>query len=130
MAEITTSARDRAEYMARRLPQKVKSLEGTVEHLNAQHRVMRRNLTKIFGIWNAWFKTLGVIVSFVIATVVTCATRTLYYDDGTRWSFSMVFFGGVIYLIVLALGIWVTWILTNTFLIKKIELCNGGGEDE
>lgn len=100
--------------------EQINRLETKIEHLQAVNKVISRNVKKIFTIWDRFFKTLGTLISIGVATAVTYVTRDLYYHNG-KWDFSVIFFGGLIYLIVVAGGVWLTWYLVDKLLIKKIE---------
>ena len=93
-----------------------------MDHIQDQIKVINRNLRRVYDIWDGFFKTVGVIVSVIIAGWITWTTRNLYMYNG-KWTFGTVFIGGIIYVLVLTLLLWLVWATVNALLVNKCECC-------
>jgi len=79
-------------------------------------------LDRIFSIWDGVFKTIGIVVGLTLLTVVTWAARGLYYTNG-KWDFAVIVIGGIIYVVALAIVVFITWAVTNAILVNKTTDC-------
>lgn len=99
---------------------KIQELHKLVDFVRDQNKSIVSKMRKIFKVWDNAFKTIGTIVSIAIATLITWGAEAWYNVDG-KPEFWAVFGGGVLFLIVLGLLLWITWGIINTFLIEKID---------
>lgn len=112
---------NKLEFLLKTVQTEQKNIKHRMEFISNRNKLLSENLRKIFTIWNNFFKGVAVVVSIGITTAITAVTRVLYIDDGYKWSFSTVFIGGIVYLVVTGLLIWGSWALINTLLTEKID---------
>jgi len=96
------------------------SVNTKIDHINTRINRINTHLRKIFSIWDGFFKTVGVGVGIALEIFVIWLTRSWYYTNG-KWSFGIVFFGGVVFVIVLIAIIWGVFKATNALLINRVE---------
>ena len=105
------------------LQSEVKKMSNIMDHLRSQNRVLTTNIKKIFKIWDGFFKTMGVVFSIGVVSMLMYCTRDLYYLNG-KWDFAVVFVGGILFLGLLGALIAGVWYIVNEALINKFEMCN------
>lgn len=115
--EIRTTPRQR-EQAGREL--RTTSVGDRIEHVNNRVDRIYTHLRKIFSIWDGFFKTVGVAIGIALEIFVIWLTRSWYYTNG-KWSFGTVFFGGVVFVIVLIAIVWGVFKATNALLINRVE---------
>ena len=97
-----------------------REMSNKVTFLSDQVRLLRQGVSKIYRIWDRFFKTIGVIISVLIVSGLWAAGYKLYWMNG-KWPFVTVVFGVILALIILGLLVWLTWQIVNAALVNKIN---------
>ena len=66
-----------------------KDYKQKIDHLYDQNAAINRKLSKLFSIWDGFFKVAGFTVAIVCMALMTWLIRGWYYTNG-KWNFSVV----------------------------------------
>ena len=117
------NGKESTQHQVNRVSYLQKEEANKISHLYSQMETMNRNLVRIYGIWDGFFKVLGTILSLLTVGSLIWVTRNLYYLNG-KWNFVTVCIGAILFIAVLALMIALVWMIVNTLLVNKIESIN------
>ena len=105
-----------------KLSSQLREQSNRISNLNDRNSLLEKGVASIFSIWDTFFKTIGVMLSLGIAIFVTNIVRNIYYLNG-KAPFNIIVLGGIMFVVVLALLIFLTWMIVNALLVDKITDC-------
>lgn len=100
---------------------RVRHLYTRVQHLYNKDNIKNLHIDNIYNFVDTIRAFVGGILAVVLGIVTVLAvttTRAMYYSNG-RWTFGTVVFGGVVFVVVLALLVALIGLVINYFMCKS-----------